>query len=83
MTGEGPLPGSGATRAEDHASRRAELGGWPVEITSYRLGAVFRCTVANVDPGATIARAEAATREEAERVASEKAASRLSRTRTF
>ena len=82
MAGESSAA-SGATRVEDHVSRRAELAGWPVQITSYRLGGVFRCTVANLDPGATIARAEGATREEAERVASEKAAARLGRTRTF
>ena len=82
MSGESSAA-SGTMRVEDHVSRRAELTGWPVQITSYRLGSVFRCTVANLDPGATIARAEGATREEAERVASEKAIARLGRTRTF
>lgn len=70
-------------RVEDHRTRRDEVAGWPVEITSYRLGPAFRCSVANLDPGATIARAEGASREEAERVALEKAAARLARTRTF
>lgn len=73
----------GATRVQDYRTRRVELGGWPVRVTSYQQGMTFRCTVENLDPGATIARAEAATREEAERVASEKAAARLGRTRTF
>lgn len=82
MTDESPAT-SGVLRVEDHVSMRAELAGWPVQITSYRLGSVFRCTVANLDPGATVARAEGATREEAERVASEKAAARLRRTRTY
>jgi hypothetical protein len=82
MSGDRAAAG-GAGRAEGYISRRAELAGWPVQITSYRLGDTFRCTVDNVDPGATIARAEAATREEAERIACEKAKARLGRTRTF
>ncbi|HMR33147.1 MAG TPA: hypothetical protein PKA13_18345 [Geminicoccaceae bacterium] len=70
-------------RAEGYRTRRAELGGWPVEITSYQVGRIFRSTIANVEPGATIARAEAESREEAERIAIGRATERLARTRTF
>ncbi len=82
MGDRGAAAGS-VVRAEGYRTRRAELAGWPVEITSYKAGPVYRCTIANLDPGATIARAEAGSRDEAERIASEKAAARLGRTRTY
>ena len=68
-------------RAEDYQRRREEIGGWPVGIVSYRLGDRFFCEVDNVSPGARIARAEGATREEAERAAVADALRRLGRTR--
>ncbi|MDX6751024.1 hypothetical protein SH611_14480 [Geminicoccaceae bacterium 1502E] len=70
-------------RAEGYQSRQAELSGWPVRISSWRLAERWRCEVDNVDPGAVIARAEGTTREAAETAACEKAAARLARTRTF
>ncbi len=54
-------------RAEDYRVVTREIAGVKVRITSYRLEARFFCHVANVDPGATISRAEATTREEAEK----------------
>ena len=68
-------------RAEEHQQRRDRLAGWAVGVVSYRLGHRFVCEVDNVDPGARIARAEGATREEAEQAALEAAARRLARTR--
>ena len=68
-------------RAEDYQRRRQEIAGWPVGIMSYRLGDRFFCEVDNVSPGARIARAEGATREEAERAALGDAERRLGRTR--
>ena len=53
-------------RAEAYQRRREELAGWPVGIASYRLGERFVCEIDNVSPGARLARAEGATREEAE-----------------
>jgi hypothetical protein len=67
-------------RAEDYQRRRQELAGWPVGIVSYRLGDRFICEIDNVNPGARVARAEGATREEAERAAIETAERRLGRT---
>ena len=67
-------------RAEDYQRRRQELAGWPVGIVSYKLGDRFICEIDNVNPGARVARAEGATREEAERAAIESAARRLGRT---
>jgi hypothetical protein len=48
---------------------------------SYRLDERFVCEIDNVSPGARVARAEGATREEAERAAIAAAERRLGRTR--
>ena len=70
-------------KAEDYAERRSTIDGWPVNIVTYRIGERYYCTIDNVDPGARFARAEAATREDAERVALEKAQRYLKQTRKF
>lgn len=68
---------------EEYSNRREELAGWPVTIETYKLGDVYHCTIANVDPGARLARAEGSTREEAEQRAIEKATDYLAQTRRF
>jgi len=70
-------------RVEHYQSRRQELAGWPVGIVSYRLGDRFVCEIDNVSPGGRIARAEGATREEAEAAALTDAEMRLARTQTY
>jgi hypothetical protein len=70
-------------KAEDYTERRTEIDGWPVHIVTYRIGGQYYCTIDNVDPGARFARAEAATRDEVERVALEKAQRYLKQTRKF
>ena len=70
-------------KPEDYSRRQIELSGWPISIETYKLGDVYHCTISNVDPGARFARAEAATREDAERVALEKAQRYLKQTRKF
>ena len=70
-------------KAEGYERRRLELAGWPIEIETYQVGAVFYCTINNVDPGARFARAEGATREEAETRALEKAERYIKQTRRF
>ena len=67
-------------RAEDYQRRREELAGWPVGITSYRLGDGFICEIDDAGSGARLARAEGATREAAERDAVATAERRLART---
>jgi hypothetical protein len=54
-----------------------------VTIETYKLGDVYHCSIANVDPGARFARADGATREEAESRAIEKATRYLAQTRRF
>jgi len=68
-------------RAEEHATKVLDLDGWKVRLTSYRLGNIYHCTADNVDPGAWLARTQAATREEAEEQASKRALKLLGRTR--
>ena len=70
-------------KAEEYAKRRQQVGEWPVEIETYKLGDVFYCTINNVDPGARFARAEGWTREEAESKALQKAERYLAQTRRF
>jgi hypothetical protein len=70
-------------KAESYSRRRQDLGGWPIEIETYKLGDVFYCTINNVDPGARFARAEGSTREDAEGQALEKAQRYLAQTRRF
>ena len=70
-------------KPEDYSRRQQELAGWPISIETYKLGDVYHCTISNVDPGARFARAEGPTREEAERVALEKAEKYIKQTRRF
>jgi len=68
-------------KAEEYSSRYEQVGQWRINIVSYKLGDEFICTVNNVEPGATLARAQAATREEAEKEAISKAEHMLAKTR--
>jgi hypothetical protein len=70
-------------KPEEYSRRQQEVAGWPVTIETYKLGDVYHCTIANVDPGARIARADGSTKEEAETIALEKAARYLAQTRRF
>jgi hypothetical protein len=70
-------------RSEEFRERRDQLSGWNINIVSYRIGDRYYCTIDNVDPGARFARAEGATREEAEAAALEKATRYLQQTRRF
>jgi hypothetical protein len=66
---------------EDRSERRLDVAGWPVRVCSYRLGDTYFCTIDNVDPGARVARSRGATREEAEKLALQRAEERLAATR--
>lgn len=70
-------------RAEEFSRRLQDVAGWPVIVESYRLGDVYYCTISSADPGARFARGQGPSQEEAERVALEKAARWLGRTRRF
>ena len=68
-------------RTEGFAERKLRLGGWPVRIRSFRVGRRWHATADNVSPGATIAKARADSRAEAEAAVTETARRRLARTR--
>jgi len=70
-------------KPEDYSRRQQELAGWSVTIETYKLGDVYHCTIANVDPGARITRADGATKDEAESQAIAKATKYLGQTRRF
>ena len=70
-------------RAEEYSRRVIEISGWPISIETYKLGDVYHCTISNVDPGARFARADGSTKDEAERIALEKATRYLQQTRRF
>ena len=70
-------------KPEDYSRRQMALAGWPITIETYKLGDVYHCSIANVDPGARFARADGSTREEAEQRALEKARRYLAQTRRF
>jgi hypothetical protein len=68
-------------KADEFQERKLEVGGWPVNLASYRLGTVWHCKADNVSPGAGLCRTTGATREEAEEKALKRAKELLSRTR--
>jgi hypothetical protein len=70
-------------KAEEYTERQDVIGGWQVHIVTYRIGDRYYCAIDNVDPGARFARADAPTREEAERTALQKATKYLGQTRKF
>jgi hypothetical protein len=70
-------------KPEEYSVRQIELAGWPISIETYKLGDVYHCTIASVDPGARFARADGSTKQEAEERALEKATRYLAQTRRF
>ena len=67
--------------AEEFQERRLEVAGWPVNLSSYRLGDVWHSKADNVSPGAGLCRTTGATREDAEKKAIARAEELLSRTK--
>jgi hypothetical protein len=70
-------------KSEEYRETKREVDGWPINITSYRVGDKWYCTIDNVSPGARFARAQGTTREEAEGTALEKAQRYLKQTRRY
>ncbi|MBI4548670.1 MAG: hypothetical protein HY707_11860 [Ignavibacteriae bacterium] len=64
-------------RPENFRSDTRELVGMKVSLTSYKMGDRFYCHIDNIDPGATIVRADGTTQDEAEQLAVAKAIERL------
>ena len=74
--GQGGLP----VKAENYNSETRQIEGTTVKVTTYKIGERYFCHIANIDPGATIARSEGGSLEEALGVALEKATARLQAT---
>jgi hypothetical protein len=68
-------------RTEELEKRQMIVAGWPLGITSYRLGSSWHCVADNVSPGAVIARTSGATREEVENKALHRAEELLRHTK--
>ena len=65
------------SNAQDYQVEERRIHEVAVKITSYRLGDAYYCQIANADPGATIARANGATRRQAMDAAISKAVKQL------
>ncbi len=70
-----------ATKTQQFQERQVELNGWPVRLTSYKVGDKYVCQADNVSPGACLARFSADTAEEAESHAISKAKHLLGKTK--
>jgi hypothetical protein len=68
-------------KTAEYQEREITLDGWPVRLTSYKLGDKYVVQADNVSPGSLLARFEANTFEEAESQAISKARHLLSKTR--
>jgi hypothetical protein len=62
---------------EEYRVEQKELAGLQVSVASYKFGDMYHCHISNIDPGATIARTDGMTREEAELAALARALQRL------
>ena len=67
-------------KPEEYTERKMDIEGWPVNITTYRLGDEWYCKVDNVSPGAWLARTKGASREAVEKDAIGRARGHLSKT---
>ena len=70
-------------KSEEYSRREQEVGGWRVSVEVYRAGDVYHCSISSIDPGARFARADGATKDEAESLALAKAERYLLQTRRF
>ena len=68
-------------RAEDYSENKIDVGGWQVNLTTWRLGDVWHCRADNVSPGATLARMHGDSKADVESRALERARELLGRTR--
>lgn len=67
--------------AEGFEERLLEIAGWPARVRSYRIGERWCARVDNVSPGATVARGDGSSRDEAEDKALGRARDRFAATR--
>ncbi|MFQ5604121.1 MAG: hypothetical protein ACE5HS_12720 [bacterium] len=63
--------------AENYKTEKQELAGIQVNVITYKIDSRYFCHVYNVNPGASISRADGASHEEAKTLALKKAQSRI------
>jgi hypothetical protein len=68
-------------RAEEYSEHSIDLEGWQVNLSTWRLGAVWHCRADNVSPGATLARMHGDSKQDVESRATDRARELLARTR--
>ena len=68
-------------KTEQFQERQIEIDGWPVRLTSYKVGDKYVCQADNVSPGACLARFSERTAELAQSQAISKARHLLSKTK--
>jgi hypothetical protein len=68
-------------RPEEFGERLITVDGWPVRLTTYRLGETYYCKADNVEPGADLARGSGVSQEEVEKLVLDRARRLLGRTR--
>ncbi len=64
-------------KAENYQKEKREVEGRMINLTTYQIGEHYFCHIDNVSPGATIARTEGATLEEARELALQKVIARF------
>ena len=69
-------------KAEEYSERQAVLAGWPITITTYRLGTTYYTTIDNKDPGAWVIKAQGVTKQETETKALKDAQALLEKVKT-
>ena len=60
-------------KPEEYSERKTQLAGWPITITTYRLGTTYHTTIDNTDPGAWVVKAQGVSKTEAESKAMQEA----------
>lgn len=69
------------TLVEEYRTEEDVIAGVPVRCTTYKIGQLYHCVVANQSPGANVARSSGSTREAALLAAKSDAERRISRAR--
>ena len=64
-------------KTENYEEELTEINGVTIRVTTYKIGDDYYCHVYNIDPGATIARSTATTREKAVEEAMVKVSQRI------
>jgi hypothetical protein len=66
-----------SARARQYAREQAKIGGWPVGVTTYRIGDIWYCCIDATSPEVVVARGRGHSRAQALEAASSLAAGRL------